>query len=156
MARRGEPNPALYQAVLDAPDDDAPRLAYADWLADNGDPDRARFIRVGCRLASTSTADPERLRMLHESDRLLMRHRTRWLYGRADTVLEVWRFVRGFPGHVVFANFDAFEEQHPDVVRFHVRRVGFSHLRSVRKMARSGLLATVRELDLSNLLLGDD
>lgn len=32
---RGE---ALHAAVLAAPDDDAPRLVYADWLGEQGDP----------------------------------------------------------------------------------------------------------------------
>jgi uncharacterized protein (TIGR02996 family) len=42
---------ALGRAISDAPDDDAPRLVYADWLEEHGDPDRAEFIRVQCRLA---------------------------------------------------------------------------------------------------------
>src|SRR5689334_6445745 len=36
---------ALFQAVLHAPDDDAPRLVFADWLDENGEADRAEFIR---------------------------------------------------------------------------------------------------------------
>src|SRR5712691_461207 len=39
--------------VLDNPDDDAPRLIYADWLADRGGDDddaRAELIRVQCQL----------------------------------------------------------------------------------------------------------
>ncbi len=156
MGRSGEPNPKLYQAVLDAPEDDAPRLAYAGWLEANGDRDRARFIRAGCRLARASSADPEHLRLQHESDELLMRHRKRWLYGRADTALEVWRFERGFPEHVVFSSADAFLEQHPDIFHFRVQRVGFSSLRAFARLAASKLPGAVRELDLSNLLLGED
>src|SRR4051812_28978495 len=37
---------ALYHAVLDDPDDDAPRLIYADWCEDNGEAGRAEFIRT--------------------------------------------------------------------------------------------------------------
>ena len=37
---------ALLRAVIDAPDDDAPRLIYADWCEENGDPERAEFIRL--------------------------------------------------------------------------------------------------------------
>jgi uncharacterized protein (TIGR02996 family) len=37
---------AFLQAILDAPDDDTPRLVYADWLEEYGQPDRAAFIRV--------------------------------------------------------------------------------------------------------------
>jgi uncharacterized protein (TIGR02996 family) len=35
----------LYQAVLAEPFDDAPRLIYADWLEEQGEAERARFIR---------------------------------------------------------------------------------------------------------------
>jgi uncharacterized protein (TIGR02996 family) len=41
---------ALYRAILDAPDDDAPRLIYADWLEEHGDPERAEFIRLQCEI----------------------------------------------------------------------------------------------------------
>ena len=37
---------ALLAAIRAAPDDDAPRLVYADWLDEHGDPDRAEFIRL--------------------------------------------------------------------------------------------------------------
>jgi uncharacterized protein (TIGR02996 family) len=37
---------ALHQAVLDHPDDDTPRLIYADALEDAGDSERAAFIRA--------------------------------------------------------------------------------------------------------------
>jgi len=37
----------LLQAILDEPGDDGLRLIYADWLEDNGRPERAEFIRAG-------------------------------------------------------------------------------------------------------------
>jgi uncharacterized protein (TIGR02996 family) len=49
----------LVQGVLDSPEDDAPRLVYADWLEDRGDPDslaRAEFIRVQIELAHDPTS----------------------------------------------------------------------------------------------------
>lgn len=39
------------QDIIEHPDDDFPRLAYADWLNDQGDEARAEFIRVQCKLA---------------------------------------------------------------------------------------------------------
>ncbi len=42
---------ALLRAILHAPADDAPRLALADWLEDNGQPERAEFTRVQLDLA---------------------------------------------------------------------------------------------------------
>lgn len=40
--------PALLAAVLASPDDDAPRLVYADWCDENRQPERAEFIRLPC------------------------------------------------------------------------------------------------------------
>jgi uncharacterized protein (TIGR02996 family) len=41
---------ALLAAVLEFPEQDAPRLIYADWLDEHGDAPRAEFIRVSCEL----------------------------------------------------------------------------------------------------------
>lgn len=43
---------ALLAAVIANPDDDTPRLVMADWFQENGDEDRAEFIRVQCELAA--------------------------------------------------------------------------------------------------------
>ncbi len=40
---------ALLRAILEVPDDDAPRLVYADWLQENGLGRHADFIRRGVR-----------------------------------------------------------------------------------------------------------
>jgi uncharacterized protein (TIGR02996 family) len=41
------PEQAAFLADIQAnPDDDRPRLVFADWLEDHGDPARAEFIRV--------------------------------------------------------------------------------------------------------------
>ena len=37
-------------AIYAAPDDDTPRLVFADWLQENGDEPRAEFIRIQCEL----------------------------------------------------------------------------------------------------------
>lgn len=42
----------LLAAILAAPEDDAPRLIYADWLEEHDQPERAEFIRVQCALAT--------------------------------------------------------------------------------------------------------
>jgi uncharacterized protein (TIGR02996 family) len=45
---------ALLRAICDNPDDDAPRLIYADWLDEHGDQNLAEFVRVQIELASVS------------------------------------------------------------------------------------------------------
>ncbi len=45
---------AFLQAIIETPADDTPRLVYADWLEERGQPgdaERAEFIRVQCELA---------------------------------------------------------------------------------------------------------
>ena len=49
---------ALRQAVLANPDDDLPRLVFADCLDEHGDPDRAAFIRAQVELARTPEYEP--------------------------------------------------------------------------------------------------
>jgi len=41
----------LLRAVFATPDDDLPRLVYADWLTENGEPEYGDFIRVQVELA---------------------------------------------------------------------------------------------------------
>ncbi|HKB06377.1 MAG TPA: TIGR02996 domain-containing protein [Gemmataceae bacterium] len=54
----------LYRAVLANPGDDAPRLIYADWLDERGDP-RGEYLRLDSELAR-----PRRLRFLQTLQRL--------------------------------------------------------------------------------------
>ena len=58
---------AFLRAIAETPDDDAPRLVYADWLEDHGRPDRARFIRLHvawCRRDPDAPPDEELSRQL--------------------------------------------------------------------------------------------
>ncbi len=49
---------ALRQAVLANPDDDLPRLVFADYLEENGDGERAAFIRAQVELAKAPEYEP--------------------------------------------------------------------------------------------------
>lgn len=40
--------------ILDRPDDDGPRLVFADWLEEQGEAERAELIRVQCEMAGTT------------------------------------------------------------------------------------------------------
>jgi uncharacterized protein (TIGR02996 family) len=48
---------ALYAAILAHPDEDTPRLAYADWLEEHGDADHAAFIRKQIELSKVPEWD---------------------------------------------------------------------------------------------------
>ncbi len=50
---------AFLEAILDDPDDDTPRLIFADWLSEHGEDDYGSFIRVQCELATLERQEVE-------------------------------------------------------------------------------------------------
>src|SRR3954466_16322534 len=80
----------LLAAIRQAPADDAPRLVYADWLDEHGQPERADFIRVQCALAHRD--DPARRR--REAELLAEHHDA--LAGPLAAPHLRFRFERGF------------------------------------------------------------
>jgi uncharacterized protein (TIGR02996 family) len=69
---------ALLAAVIAHPDDDTPRLVYADWLQENGQPERAEFIRLQIEreLGDANTIGYWDLRRREST--LLSKHRKEW------------------------------------------------------------------------------
>jgi uncharacterized protein (TIGR02996 family) len=81
---------AFLRAIFDAPDDDTPRLVYADFLEEHGDPDRAAFVRLDCESARLGPDDPRWLGLRAAIVALRDRHPPTWPWGEEAT-------VRGFP-----------------------------------------------------------
>jgi uncharacterized protein (TIGR02996 family) len=71
-------NEAFLQAILEDPDDDAPRLVYADWLEKRGDP-RGEFIRVQCQLARLAPGDARHFKLYRRMEQLWAAHSETWL-----------------------------------------------------------------------------
>jgi uncharacterized protein (TIGR02996 family) len=67
------------QAICETPADDAPRLIYADWLQDQGEHDRAEFIRVQIQRASLDPDDPGQRSLHRREAELLAQHGDAWL-----------------------------------------------------------------------------
>jgi uncharacterized protein (TIGR02996 family) len=85
---------AFMQAVCEAPDDAAPRLVFADWLEDNGQAERAEFIRLQCRRAAMSEWD-DYDSLVEREQELLKKHEKKWIKPAAKFTRRVeWR--RGF------------------------------------------------------------
>jgi uncharacterized protein (TIGR02996 family) len=55
---------AFLRAIYDSPEDDTPRLVYADFLEEHGDPDKAAYVRYECEMQH---ADAARLNELHDA-----------------------------------------------------------------------------------------
>src|SRR5262245_49827440 len=87
-------------AIRAAPADDGPRLVYADWLEERGDP-RGEFIRLQCEHAHLGEDDPRQPAraarvelLLHDHGEVWRAHLPGWVNG--------CEFRRGFP-HTVRA-----------------------------------------------------
>lgn len=57
---------ALLRAVCEDPDDDTPRLVFADWLDENGEPERAELIRLQVLMAQVKNPGEMHWRRWHE------------------------------------------------------------------------------------------
>lgn len=84
---------ALIEAIVDRPDEDAPRLLYADHVRDRDAP-RAELIAVQCALPR-ATVESERTALRRREFALLQEHKARWL---AEVGLQMGegQFLRGF------------------------------------------------------------
>ncbi len=87
---------ALIKAVIENPDDDAPRLAYADWCDQRGDP-RGRFIRVQLELAPIEYDQEKENRwpLKYESMALLEKHGHEWMPSQHPHIIKC-KMHRGF------------------------------------------------------------
>jgi uncharacterized protein (TIGR02996 family) len=73
---------AILAAICGSPDDDHPRLVYADWLEENGvsDADRARseFIRLQCAVDRLEEWSPERFDLEYRATVLIRSYGDLW------------------------------------------------------------------------------
>ncbi len=91
---------ALLAAILANPDEDTPRLMFADWLMDSGDADRGNFIRLQIEAARAEPFGPVARARAAEAQRVYENRRSDWephlRGGRATN----WSYTRGFVEHV--------------------------------------------------------
>jgi uncharacterized protein (TIGR02996 family) len=95
---------ALLAAVWASPHDDLPRLVYADWLDETGDPAkaaRAEFIRVQCELAHPSVPSDRRAKLEGRERNLWLQYRREFKRGLPPQLSDK-PFRRGFASEHLF------------------------------------------------------
>jgi uncharacterized protein (TIGR02996 family) len=158
---------AFLRAIRAAPDDDALRLAFADWLEERGDP-LGEFIRLQCALEPVRDRyHDERVEELRRrEEQLLKEHRAEWL-GPLDDLTGDYPHV---PGHGTFHFRRGFVEAiHLPVPAFLdraeelrawcplLREATFFRVRGAgRELARSAHLEAFRRIELADWLTEDD
>lgn len=172
----------LLAGVIAAPDDDAPRLAYAAWLRAQGDP-RGEYIDVQCRLAR-QRPDPQRRQELAGRERELGKSLRKAFAAEIKKVADHWEIRRGFIDEIradagkLLAGWQPLFATHP-IRRLTLRSVTVDHVRALvatgvigrlvnlglhgklgakgaRVLAEAPDLAAIRKLNLAGCRLGDD
>jgi uncharacterized protein (TIGR02996 family) len=82
--------------IREHPEDDAPRLIFADWLDDHGDPARAEFIRLGVELAQWYMPPARRRWLVERIEEIRKAHEEEWLGPLLGLPSEV-SYELGFP-----------------------------------------------------------
>lgn len=89
---------AFLHTILDNPEDDIPRLVFADWLEEQGNP-RGTFIRLQCQRAKLTRFDAGWSELLSEKSRLFKQFEPEWSKPIRRLVDDV-EHRRGFIEHV--------------------------------------------------------
>jgi uncharacterized protein (TIGR02996 family) len=151
---------ALLKAIAAKPEDDEPRIIYADWLDanDTGDGrrhDRAEFIRIQCALARMGEDDKCRTTLQAREHVLLDGQRDEWLnhlreYGVTDV-----RFRRGAPEWVCISADDFINNMGKVFELIPVCEAGITDCQDTQALANSSHLANLTHLDLQYSGIGN-
>lgn len=119
---------ALIAAIRETPDDDAPRLIYADWLEEKGgdaNVERAAFIRTQIERATLPEHDPRQIELEARELQLLRQFAKAWC--GSHFLFKKSRFRRGFIEYV-----------HVNLQHFLHHRRQFFDLEPVRDVSLTG------------------
>jgi uncharacterized protein (TIGR02996 family) len=142
---------AFLKEIFARPDDDAPRLVYADWLEERGDP-RGEFIRVQIELARLDSGDPAGDDLRRRQRDLLRAHDQAWRAALPELPEDAcWgEFRRGFVDEVRAApGTGLLDRAEAIVAAVPLRRLALECWPAGASLAGSPLLARARELVLA-------
>lgn len=136
---------AFLRTIFEQPDEDAPRLVYADWLEERGSTARAELIRIQC-----SQPDAERER------ELLAAHASEWA-GPAFHRIYAFGFRRGFVEEITIQASMFLDFGHELMAQAPLRLIRLIGARGVlTQLVDSPLLSRLRALHLTDCQIGDD
>ncbi len=146
---------AFLEEVIANPSDDTPRLIYADYLEEAGDP-RGEFIRLQCELERLDIFNPRYLDTIHRCEELLSEHNATWA-GEQSQDLRVSAFHRGFIDTVT-VRARAFLEEGESLYRdMPVHWLRFNYLKGLgKRLAECEALSNIKCLDLAGLKVPDE
>jgi uncharacterized protein (TIGR02996 family) len=97
---------ALLAAVASEPDDDTPRLVYADWLDESGDAEQAEFIRDSIELSRLESYSTQRQVLKSKIEAAERANGRSWLEAIGITAFP--EYHRGFPEDIYYLGSQVF------------------------------------------------
>lgn len=156
---------SLIRAVFANPDDDTPRLVFADFLDENGQHDRAALIRYQCeqaRLRANSNRYKELERVINKLVPKVRKQTGVFPFAHRHTGMQ-YTFVRGFlhlTGHFERLELDAVPARFVNLFRDGwveaVRATAFSEYQLTSEWGWVPLLSRIAELDVSRFERDED
>jgi uncharacterized protein (TIGR02996 family) len=145
---------AFIRRIQANPDEDGPRLIFADWLDEQGD-SRGEFIRLQCALASLSFDDPLYSELKAREQHLRDQHEPEWKAPIRRLVTDC-QFHRGLI-EAISIEARSFIELGDELFQLApIRRVRFLEIgKDFAELVQSPLLSKIRELDLCGSYLGN-
>ncbi len=142
---------AFLDAIFDHPDDDTPRLVYADWLEERGHENYARFIRLQCTAAREKPWSDEANRLWEEIGRVWNRLYDDW--SLASSLELIWidavHFERGFLRTDVILGDQQIEEIANYWAGFLIGEVCLLNVSDLAWLAESSISKQLRKVSLS-------
>jgi uncharacterized protein (TIGR02996 family) len=139
-------------------DEDTPRLAYADWLSENGREERAEFVRVQVERASLPAWDAAQVPLRLREAELLKKHGEEWLAEIPAPDGARWEgFRRGIVAEVSFKDFEAMRKLAHEcraVAPVEAVTVRWPRRREAERSVKP--IAELRELSLRGMLDSED
>lgn len=146
---------SFFRAIKENPDDDTPRLIFADWLQERGDAAaaaRGEYLRLSVLRHRLSPDDPNYSLLKRREGELFTEHRWVWL-GPLQDAARTWSFERG----MIQITAEARNLSTPEVTAWTqteaalwIDALTLSTLKGadIFSLADSPLLANVNQLDL--------
>ncbi|HLW65093.1 MAG TPA: TIGR02996 domain-containing protein [Gemmataceae bacterium] len=149
---------AFLQTILEQPEADAPRLVYADWLDEQGNP-LGELVRVQCQLACLHEKDPRREPLCRRQEQLFEQFGPLW-HGPVQELGLSGKFQRGlFEVTVTGARtlLDVADRLFalPSVLHVNLRD-GALDRDTLRALAKSPVFQRLRQLDLQRSHVTND
>jgi uncharacterized protein (TIGR02996 family) len=155
---------AFLRDICDHPDDDAPRLVFADWLEEHDDEARAEFIRVECELERTEEYSPRWRELSARQLALIRAHKKEWVKPFKGWTYST-HFRRGFV-ETVMVNPKRFTSRAAELFRLApIRQLNFTRLATPELRVPAGTVEAIaavpelrraRGLGFGSQYLGDD